>query len=79
MYKKRRLGPVLLGAARAHEHYNAAHAFIGGTGAVGGASLLQMLSMYAEMFSITTPKPDRRGDFMVHQTFVSRSRIDVRS
>ncbi len=58
MYKKRRLGPVLLGAARAHDHYNAAHAFIGGTGAVGGASLLQMLSMYAEMFSITNPDPD---------------------
>ncbi|HET8783680.1 MAG TPA: hypothetical protein VFM63_14805, partial [Pyrinomonadaceae bacterium] len=58
MYKKRRLGPVLLGAAKAHDHYNAVHAFIGGTGAVGGASLLQMLSMYAEMFSITTPHPD---------------------
>ncbi len=58
MYKKRRLGPVLLGAAKAHDHYNAVHAFIGGTGAVGGASLLQMLSMYAEMFSITSPHPD---------------------
>jgi hypothetical protein len=58
MYKKRRLGPVLLGAAKAHDHYNAVHAFIGGTGAVGGASLLQMLSMYAEMFSIATPQPE---------------------
>lgn len=58
MYKKRRLGPVLLGAAKGHDHYNAVHAFIGGTGAVGGASLLQMLSMYAEMFSITPPHAD---------------------
>lgn len=58
MYKKRRLGPVLLGAAKAHDHYSAVHAFIGGTGAVGGESLLHMLSMYAEMFSITAPHPN---------------------
>ena len=58
MYKKRRLGPVLLGAAKAHDHYKAVHAFIGGTGAVGGESLLHMLAMYAEMFSITSPQPD---------------------
>ncbi|MDX6695531.1 MAG: hypothetical protein QOF02_3134 [Blastocatellia bacterium] len=58
MYKRRRLGPVILDAARRHAHYKAAHAFIGGTGAVGGAALLQMLSVYGEMFAIEAPEPD---------------------
>jgi len=32
--------------------------FLGGTGAVGGTALLQILSMYEEMFAISPPEPD---------------------
>ena len=58
-YKRRRLGPLLVEAAE-HEHaYGAAHAFLGGTGAVGGAALLQMLALYEEMFALHGPSPDQ--------------------
>src|SRR5258705_13740780 len=56
--KKERLGPRLVAAARSHERYRDAHMFLGGTGAVGGTALLQMLSMYEEMFAISPPEPD---------------------
>jgi hypothetical protein len=57
-YKRERLGTKLLRAARAEERYRDVHVFIGGTGAVGGTALLQMLSMYEEMMSIQPPEPD---------------------
>lgn len=57
-YKKQRLGIKLLRAARAGKRYRDIHVFVGGTGAVGGTALLQMLSMYEEMMSIQPPKPD---------------------
>ena len=57
-YKKQRLGTKLLNAATNEERYRDSHVFIGGTGAVGGTALLQMLSMYEEMMAIHPPKPD---------------------
>lgn len=57
-FKRERLGPRLVRAARTGDRFRDAHAFIGGTGAVGGTALLQMLSMYEEMFSISPPPPD---------------------
>ncbi|HEX8494418.1 MAG TPA: hypothetical protein VF658_16360 [Pyrinomonadaceae bacterium] len=57
-YKKQRLVTKLLHAARSEERYRDTHVFIGGTGAVGGTALLQMLSMYEEMMSIQSPKAD---------------------
>jgi len=57
-YKKERLGPRLVEAARSGERYRDAHMFLGGTGAVGGTAVLQMLSMYEEMFAISPPEPD---------------------
>src|SRR5206468_6262430 len=56
--KKERLGPRLAEAARSGERYRDAHMFLGGTGAVGGTALLQMLSMYEEMLAISAPAPD---------------------
>jgi len=56
--KKERLGPRLVEAARSGERYRDVHLFLGGTGAVGGTALLQMLSMYEEMFAIRPPGPD---------------------
>jgi hypothetical protein len=55
MHKRRRIGPLLVREARQRARYEDAHAFIGGTGAVGGGALLQVLSMYEEMFSIEPP------------------------
>jgi hypothetical protein len=57
-FKKERLGPRLVEAARSGERGRDVHAFLGGTGAVGGTAVLQMLSLYEEMFSITPPPPD---------------------
>jgi hypothetical protein len=57
-YKKQRLGTKLLRAARAGDRYRDIHIFIGGTGAVGGTALLQMISIYEEMMSIHAPEPD---------------------
>ncbi|HKR11339.1 MAG TPA: hypothetical protein VJT15_04735 [Pyrinomonadaceae bacterium] len=55
--KKQRLVPKLLHAAQSKARYRDVHAFIGGTGAVGGTALLQMLSMYEEMMSISDQIP----------------------
>ncbi len=57
-FKKERLGPRLVEAARSGERYRDAHVFLGGTGAVGGTGVLQLLSLYEEMFSIRAPGPD---------------------
>ena len=57
-FKKLRLGPRLAEAARSGDRYRDAHLFLGGTGAVGGTAVLQMLSMYEEMFAISPPRPD---------------------
>jgi hypothetical protein len=57
-FKKERLGPRLIEAAHAGDRFRDAHIFLGGTGAVGGTALLQMLSLYEEMFAIEPPGPD---------------------
>jgi hypothetical protein len=57
-FKKERLGPRLTEAAMSGERYRDVHAFLGGTGAVGGTALLQLLSLYEEMFAINAPNPD---------------------
>jgi hypothetical protein len=57
-FKKERLGPRLVQAARSGDRYRDGHMFLGGTGAVGGTAVLQMLSLYEEMFAIHPPEPD---------------------
>ena len=57
-YKKIRLGTRLVEGARSGGRYRDAHVFLGGTGAVGGTALLQMLSMYEEMMAISPPGDD---------------------
>jgi hypothetical protein len=54
-FKKSRFGPRLVEAARAARHYRDVHVFIGGTGAVGGSSALQMVEMLEEMMTIQPP------------------------
>jgi hypothetical protein len=54
-FKKSRFGPRLVEAARAARHYRDVHVFIGGTGAVGGSSALQMIEMLEEMMTIHPP------------------------
>lgn len=55
LFKKSRFGPRLVAAARSGQHYRDVHVFIGGTGAVGGAAALQMVSMLEEMMTIQPP------------------------
>ena len=57
-YKKRRLGPRLVEAAKSGERYRDVHVFFGGTGAVGGTALLQTIDLYEEMFAVNPPAPD---------------------
>ena len=47
-YKKRRLGPLLLQASREPAFFAQVHVVFGGTGAVGGATALQMISLFEE-------------------------------
>ncbi len=54
-FKKSRFGPRLVAAARAGAHYRDVHVFIGGTGAVGGSSALQMVEMLEEMMTVQPP------------------------
>lgn len=86
-FKKSRFGPRLVEAARAGRHYRDVHVFIGGTGAVGGASALQMVAMLEEMMTINPPaSPDDvpvlivtgRTDDEVH-SFESRLRRITRT
>ncbi len=56
--KRERLGPRLIEAARSGERYRDVHVVLGGTGAVGGTAILELLSMYEEMFSIAEPGPE---------------------
>lgn len=51
-YKKVRLGNRIVEAAREGGRYRDVHVFFGGTGAVGGTAVLQMLSLYEEMMAI---------------------------
>ena len=55
-FKKSRFGPRLVKAARSGGHNRDVHVFVGGTGAVGGAAVLQMLAMFEEMFAVAPPK-----------------------
>jgi hypothetical protein len=57
-FKKERLGPRLVRAARSGDRYRDAHMVMGGTGAVGGTAVLQMLSLFEEMFAIHPPEAD---------------------
>lgn len=86
-FKKSRFGPRLVAAARSGRHYRDVHVFVGGTGAVGGAAALQMVSMYEEMMAIQPPaSPDDvpvlivtgRTDDEVH-SFESRLKRYVRT
>lgn len=55
LFKKNRFGPRLNAAARSGRHYRDVHVFVGGTGAVGGAAALQMVSMLEEMMTVQQP------------------------
>jgi hypothetical protein len=57
-FKKSRFGPRLVAAARSGRHYRDVHVFVGGTGAVGGAAALQMVTMLEEMMSVQPPASD---------------------
>ena len=57
-YKRQNAGSKLVQAARSGDHYRDIHVFVGGTGAVGGTALFQMLSLYEEMMAIQVPKSE---------------------
>lgn len=57
-FKKQRLGPAVVAAARSGERYRDVHVFFGGTGAVGGTGLLQLIDLYEEMMAIRPPDDD---------------------
>ena len=57
-FKHERLGPRLVEAARSGERYRDVHVALGGTGAVGGTAVLELLSFYEEMFGVSPPRDD---------------------
>lgn len=56
-YKKRRYGRHLE-CTDQHARYRDVHVFFGGTGAVGGTSLIKMISIYEDMMAIEAPSND---------------------
>jgi hypothetical protein len=57
-FKRQRLGPRIVEAARSGTRSRDVHVVLGGTGAVGGTVVLKLLDLYEEMFSITPPDRD---------------------
>src|SRR5580765_4942519 len=57
-FNHERLGPRLVEAARSGDRYRDVHVVLGGTGAVGGTAILQLLSLYEEMFAVAAPRED---------------------
>ncbi len=57
-FKRERLGPKIVAAARSGQRYRDVHVLLGGTGAVGGTAVLELLTLYEEMFSVAAPEPD---------------------
>lgn len=54
-YKKSRFSTRLTAATRDQYHYLDVHVFIGGTGAVGGSAVLQMIGILEEMIAVRPP------------------------
>src|SRR4051794_36601804 len=61
-YKKRRLGPLLVLGSRQPAFFEQVHVIFGGTGAVGGATALQMISLFEEAAGAPGADPGARGD-----------------
>lgn len=57
-FKRQRLGPRLVEAARSDARSRDVHVVLGGTGAVGGTAVLELLSLYEELFAIREPATD---------------------
>jgi len=57
-FKKIRFGTKIVEAAKSGRRYSDCHVFFGGTGAVGGTAVLQMLALYERMMAIEAPKDD---------------------
>ncbi len=58
-YKKPRLGPALMRAAQDPAFFDQVHVLFGGTGAVGGATALQLISLFETAIRVTPDAPDR--------------------
>src|SRR5438552_1386445 len=84
-YKKRRLGPQLLRASREPAFFAQVHVIFGGTGAVGGATALQMISLFEEAAGAQGAQGahggDRgeRGGRAPHIVITGRTRQELRS
>lgn len=73
-FKPLRFGPALADAARSPGFFDQVHVVFGGTGAVGGATVLQLMSMFEEARRLA---PDAAGEPRIVVT--GRSKAEVRS
>jgi hypothetical protein len=76
-YKKRRLGPRLLLASREPAFFAQVHVIFGGTGAVGGATALQMISLFEEAAAAAGDRGERGGG-MPHIVITGRTKQELR-
>jgi hypothetical protein len=75
-YKKRRLGPQLLAESREPSFFDQVHVIFGGTGAVGGATALQMISLFEEAAGWQGAS---RGERSPRIVITGRTRQELRS
>lgn len=73
-YKKARLATRIVSASP-RERYRDVHVFLGGTGAVGGTTLLKMLALYEEMMSVHKAAADEVPVLVA----TGRSSLDIRA
>jgi hypothetical protein len=73
-FKQDRLGPRLVRAARDASFFDQVHVVIGGTGAVGGATVLQLISMFEEALRCGAPRPGAAPRVLV----TARSKAEIR-
>ena len=73
-FKQLRFGPQLLAAARQPGFLDAVHVAIGGTGAVGGATVWQWIRMYEEVLARTAESEQATPRVIV----TARTKLEVR-
>jgi len=77
-FKKRRLGPLLLQASREPAFFSQVHVVFGGTGAVGGATALQMISLFEEAAAAPGAAFGERGEHAPRIVITGRTKQELR-
>jgi len=74
-FKKRRFGPLVVASSGDPDFFAQVHVIFGGTGAVGGETTLQLLSVFEEALAMRDEPPDARPTIVI----TGHTRREIRS